>query len=194
MCYIMMVLIEIQYHPPVPVDQYPGISCHLITHHVQRIHCQCSSSPPPPPLSYFDQPMPPPMLPPAVWAAQLYYPPPMVYWAFAMPSQQPANIAQSSTLGNRVDYNTRLLDNFNSTCHNWQSKRSSSQHSIAGSSINGQSSLEDIEYRNSSVCHTPGKDHIFQCRLCSWMRLWIYPTWSSQYFESLWISPSQARA
>ena len=108
MCYIMMVLIEIQYHPLVPVDQYPGIPCHLIACHVQRIHCQHSLSPPPPPLPYFDQPMPLPMLPPAVWAAQPYYPP-MGYEAFAMASQQPANIAQSSALGNRVDYNTRLL-------------------------------------------------------------------------------------
>ena len=118
MCYIMMVLIEIQYHPLVPVDQYPGIPHHLIAYHIQRIHRQCSCSPPPPPLPYFDQPMPPPMLPPAVWAAQPSYPPPMGYQAFAMPPQQPANIAQSSALGNRVDYNARLLDNFNSTHHN----------------------------------------------------------------------------
>ena len=142
-----MVLIEIQYHPPVPVDQYPGISCHLIAHHVQRIHHQHSPSPAPPPLSYFDQSMPPPMLPPAVWVAQPSYPPPIGYQAFAMPSQQPANIAQSSALGNRVDYNARLLDNFHSTHHDQQSRRSSNHHSISGSSINVQSGLEDIEHR-----------------------------------------------
>ena len=106
------------------------------------------------------------MLLPAVWATQPYYPPPMGYQALAIPSQQPANIVQSSALGNRVDYNTRLLDNFNSSHHNWQSKRSSNHHSIAGSSISGQSGLEDIEHRNSTLCHTPGKDHIFQYRLC----------------------------
>jgi len=49
----VVILIKIQHHPPVPVDQYPGIPCHQIEHHhVQRMHCLHSSSPPPPAQYY----------------------------------------------------------------------------------------------------------------------------------------------
>ena len=75
-----------QNHPPVPVYQYPGLPRPQIEHlNVQRMHRLHSSSPPPP-----IQHQPPPLLAPFSAPLPYLHPP------------QPQ----------RVDYTTRLMQNF----------------------------------------------------------------------------------
>ena len=98
-----------------PVNQYPGIPRHQIEHnHVQRMRRLRS-----PPLF---PPTAPPMWPPDVSNLQ----PPMGHQAIAPP---PSN----NVLENRVDYNARLLENFNSTHQSRRDRRLNCRSSAAQS-------------------------------------------------------------
>ncbi|KAF8128382.1 hypothetical protein EV363DRAFT_1400562 [Boletus edulis] len=61
--------------------------------------------------------------------------PPMGYQAFSIPPQQPVNI--------RVDYNARLMNNFNATHQHWHNRRSNCCNSAAQACP----ASEDVEHR-----------------------------------------------
>ena len=160
-CYIFAIYYytnwKIQHHPPVPVDQYPGIPRHQIAHHdLQRIRRLRSHSPPPPPpmfsAQYGPPPFPqfnipqielPPIFPPAPlphWQPQPFHildQHPLIYQGFPQQPQQYVNVPQRSILEERVHHTAILLARPNPTYESHRNRRSN-RRSSTPQSINAQ--------------------------------------------------------